>query len=96
MGMRQHVLCVHKPDRLPVTILNRNQNDHRRVHLPVASDAKANYHDLVERIKSARAALHDATDPERHTAILDELGAATRELADLILRQEGRLKSPME
>ena len=51
---------------------------------------------LVERIKSIRASLHMATDPDQRNALLDELGAATRELAELILKKEGRLKSPLE
>ena len=51
---------------------------------------------LVERIKSARAALRTITDPEQRNAILDELGAATLALANVILKKEGRLKSPLE
>lgn len=51
---------------------------------------------LVERIKAIRASLHLATDPDQRNALLDELGAATRELAELILVKEGRLKSPLE
>jgi hypothetical protein len=51
---------------------------------------------LVERIKTIRASLHLATDPEKKNALLDELGASTRELAELILQKEGRRKSPLE
>jgi hypothetical protein len=52
--------------------------------------------DLVRRIQSARAALHITTDPDKRNVLLEELGAATRELAELILEKEGRLKSPLE
>jgi hypothetical protein len=51
---------------------------------------------LAQRIKSSYAALQTATDPVLRTALLDELGAATRELSDLILETEGKLKSPLE
>lgn len=51
---------------------------------------------LVQRIAAARAALHAATSPEARNMLLDELGAATRELAQLIVEKEGRLKSPLE
>jgi hypothetical protein len=51
---------------------------------------------LVNRITATRAALHTATNPETRNMLLDELGAATRELAELILEKEGRLKSPLE
>jgi hypothetical protein len=51
---------------------------------------------LVQRIRSVRAALHAATDVEARNGLLDELGAATKDLAELILHQEGRLKSPLE
>lgn len=53
------------------------------------------YAALMQRMTAARAALHAAT-PETRNALLDELGAATRELAELILEKEGRLKSPLE
>jgi len=55
-----------------------------------------NYDVLVERIKSVRAALLVATDPTARNALLDELGAATKELAELVLLKKGRLKSPAE
>ena len=51
---------------------------------------------LVQRIQYARAALQVTTDPDARNSLLDELGAATRELAELILQTEGRLKSPLE
>ena len=51
---------------------------------------------LVERINSIRASLRLATDPDTRSALLDELGAATLELAELILQKKGRLKSPLE
>lgn len=51
---------------------------------------------LAQRIIAARSALHSAADPEARDTQLDELGAATRELAELILKREGRLKSPLE
>lgn len=51
---------------------------------------------LVQRITATRAALQTAVDPGVRNTLLDELGAATRELAELILEKEGRLKSPLE
>ena len=51
---------------------------------------------LVQRIKSLRAAVQGATDPDTRNALLDELGAATRELSELILEKEEPLKSRME
>jgi hypothetical protein len=60
---------------------------------PIPADRHAT---LVKRILAARAALHDATDPDTRAAALEELGAATRELSELILAREGRLKSPLE
>lgn len=51
---------------------------------------------LMERIKCAQAALKAAPDTIHRDALLDELGAATRELAELILQQQGRLRSPLE
>lgn len=51
---------------------------------------------LVERIKSIRASLHLSNDHDTRNKLLDELGAATRELAEVILHKDGRLKSPME
>jgi hypothetical protein len=54
------------------------------------------YGALVERNKFIRASLHLATDPDTRNDLLDELGTATRELAELILRKEGRLRSPLE
>lgn len=55
-----------------------------------------NHTALVQRITAARAALHSAVDPGTREILLDELGAATRELAELVLQKEGRLKSPLE
>lgn len=55
-----------------------------------------NYTSLVKRIAGARAALHSAVDPAAREILLDELGAATRDLAELVLQKEGRLKSPLE
>lgn len=52
------------------------------------------YTALVERIKSTRAALHLAGDPDTRIALLDELGAATKQLSELILAKEGRLEAP--
>lgn len=59
-------------------------------------DPGGRYQALVKRIESARAELHTITDPDRRTEILDELGAATKALAELILQQKGRLRSPLE
>ncbi len=42
------------------------------------------YNAVVQRLRSARAALQSATDPETRNLVLEELGAATRELAELI------------
>ena len=55
-----------------------------------------NHDALVERIRSIRASLHDTTNPDKRSTLLDELGVATRELAELILKKKGRLKSPLE
>ena len=52
--------------------------------------------DVVRRVHSARAALKTANDPEVRNTLLDELGAATRELTKLIVEKEGGLKSPLE
>jgi hypothetical protein len=54
------------------------------------------HNELAQRIKSLRASFHIAADPEERNRLLDELGTATRELTELILRQEGRLRSPLE
>lgn len=54
------------------------------------------YSVLAQRISAARAALQSDVDPGARNKLLDELGAATRELAQLILEKEGRLKSPLE
>ncbi|GEM_PF-3200373 len=51
---------------------------------------------LVQRITAARAALRTAIDPETRNTLLDELGTATRQLAELIVQEEGSLKSPLE
>ncbi len=51
---------------------------------------------LVQRIKFLREALQAEVDPEKRNVLLDELGAATSELAELILKREGKLKSPIE
>lgn len=51
---------------------------------------------LVQRIKSARAALQTEADPEKRNTLLDQLGAATLELTELVLQKEGGLKSPTE
>ena len=56
-----------------------------------------NRHDeLVERIRSVRAELHMATDPDVRSKLHDELGEATKELVELVLERKGRLKSPLE
>ena len=47
------------------------------------------YTALVERIKSLRASLHLATDPDTRNSLLDSFGAATTELAQIILEREG-------
>lgn len=52
--------------------------------------------ELAQRIRSLRASFRIAADPEERNRLLDELGAATRELTELILTQEGRLRSPLE
>jgi hypothetical protein len=62
----------------------------------VAPEPNPRHVELVERIKSLRTALHEATEPERRNALLDELGEANRELAALVLEKEGKLKSPLE
>lgn len=54
---------------------------------------QSEHHVLVERIKSARAALRLAADLDTRNSLLDELGTATKELADLVLRHKGPLKS---
>jgi hypothetical protein len=54
--------------------------------------ASAKQNALVERIKAARAALNMASDPDLRSTLLDELGAATLELTELIL-EKGRLNS---
>jgi hypothetical protein len=54
--------------------------------------ASAKQDALVERIKAARAALNMASDPDLRSTLLDELGAATLELTELIL-EKGRLNS---
>ena len=59
-----------------------------------AFDSKHNA--LVQRIRSVRAALQGVADPDTRNTLLDQLGAATRELAELILKKEGWLKSPLE
>jgi len=59
-----------------------------------SSDDKQN--EVVERIKSVRAELHTATDPDLRSRLHDELGEATKELVELVLQREGRLKSPLE
>ena len=51
---------------------------------------------VVQRLRAARVALQGATDPDTRNLILEELGKATRELTELILAKEGRLKSPLE
>jgi hypothetical protein len=50
---------------------------------PLPLDAKSDR--LVERVKSARAGLHLATDPGLRSALLIELTVATQELSALIL-----------
>lgn len=54
------------------------------------------YTAVVQPFRSARVALQGAPDPDRRNLILEELGESTRELAELILEDEGRLKSPLE
>ena len=51
---------------------------------------------LVERIQSVRAELHLATDAITRNRLNEELGEATKELVELLLQREGRLKSPLE
>ena len=58
--------------------------------------APSDYNAILERIKSARAALHAETNPDKRDRILDELGVATRKLAEFIVEKKGRLKSPLE
>ena len=62
----------------------------------LSSTPKDKHRELVERITTLRAALHEASDPEARNAILEELGKATLELSDIILKQEGPLRSPLE
>ena len=57
--------------------------------LSLMSSAPA-YSALVERIKFLRASLHLASDPDTRNKLLEELGAATKELAQIILEREGR------
>ena len=59
-------------------------------------DPSDRYRELVERIRSARAELQVTTDPLLRTDLLDELGAATSALAELIVQQKGKLRSPLE
>ena len=59
-------------------------------------EPSTNHTELVERIISVRSVLQGVIDPDKRNALLDELGAATRELAKFILEKEGRLKSPSE
>jgi len=63
---------------------------------PASSAVSARYSELSQRIIALRVVLHEAFDPTNRTAILDELGAATQELTELILKQEGKLRSPLE
>jgi hypothetical protein len=49
------------------------------------------YSALVERIKSIRASLNLATDPDTRNDLLEKLGAASQELVRLVLEKEGRL-----
>ena len=49
---------------------------------------------LVQRIKSARAALHGAAGPDTRSKMFDELGAAPRQLAELILQARGPFEKP--
>jgi hypothetical protein len=51
---------------------------------------------LVERITAMNAALRTTIEPDTRHMLLEELGAATRELMELIVEKEGRLKSPLE
>ena len=51
---------------------------------------------LGERIKAIRTSLHGATDPDKRDKLLDDLGAATRELTELVLLKKGKLRSPLE
>ncbi len=62
----------------------------------MASPTTNNHVALVQRIKSVREALQAEVNPEKRNVRLDELGAATSELAELILKREGKLKSPIE
>lgn len=59
---------------------------------PAASDK---YTAVVQRLRSARVAREGASDSDTRDLILDELGGATREFAELILEDEGRLKCPL-
>lgn len=54
------------------------------------------HNELLERIKYVRAELHMTTDPDVRNKLHDELGEATKELVELVLQREGRLKSPLE
>ena len=66
--------------------------------LPV-SMARSNHREhniLIERIKSVRAELYTTSDPHRRNKLNEELGEATKELVELVLQREGRLKSPLE
>jgi hypothetical protein len=54
----------------------------------VAPEPNPRHDQLVERIKSLRAALHEASEPEQRSALLDELGEANQELSELILKRK--------
>lgn len=56
----------------------------------------AQHNELAQRIRSLRASFRIADDPEERNRLLDKLGAATRELTELILTQEGGLRSPLQ
>lgn len=64
--------------------------------MTTARSSDKNHSLLVERIKSVQAELHMATDPETRNKLNEELGEATRELVEVVLQREGRLKSPLE
>ena len=70
----------------------------RSTEWPVSMAASSNrqHKTIVERIKSVRAELHRTSDPNTRNKLSEELGEATKELVELVLQREGRLKSPLE
>ncbi len=53
------------------------------------------YGALVEQVKSIRASLRLTTDPDARNRLFEELGEVTKQLTELILKREERLKSPL-